>query len=88
MQLHECSLECTTGLKTSIQILFWKCSERKGYSKMSKIKKKNICKTVTFSLTLQCCSPEFPPSAKRDSKKNDSFECSDIVGSLPGKGLQ
>ena len=44
---------------------------------------KNLCRTVPFSLTLQSCSPEFLTSAKTDCKTNVSFECFEIVGSLP-----
>ena len=71
---------------------FWKCLERKRFSKISKISK-SLCKTMPFSLTLQPCSPilalqpEFLASANTDSKKNVSFEYSKIVGSLQGKGL-
>ena len=47
----------------------------------------DICETVSFSLTLQGCSPEFLTSANTHSKKNVSFEYSKIVGSLPEKSL-
>ena len=39
------------------EILFWKCSEGKRCSKISKTPK-NLCKTVISSLTLQTCSLE------------------------------
>ena len=73
-------MECTTDT-------FWKCSERaQKCSKISKIPK-NLCETVPFSLSLQPCSPVFLTSATTDSKKNVSFEYSEIVGSLPEKSL-
>ena len=75
MELHEYSLQPTTGLHYDT---FWKCSESKGSSKISKIPK-SICKTVPFSLTLQPCSPELSISANIDSKKNSSFVYSEIV---------
>ena len=70
------------------------CSERKGCSKISKTQKKkkkkkkgHLSETAPFSLTQQPCNPEFLSSANADCKKKISFECSDIVGSLPEKGL-
>ena len=50
----------------------------KGSSKISKTPKK------LFFLTLQSCSPEFQTSGNTDDSKN-SFKCSEIVESLPGK---
>ena len=38
-------------------------------------------------LTLQPCNPKFLTSANAVSKKKISFECSEIVRSLPEKGL-
>ena len=49
--------------------------------------KKIFAKLFLFPLTLQACNPQFLTSAKTDSKKNVFFECSEIVGSLPGKDL-
>ena len=46
----------------------------------------NLCETVPFSLTLQPCSPEYLTLVKTDSKKNVSFECFEVVGSLQEKG--
>ena len=71
MGMHKYSLQPTTELKTPLQIH----------------SKKNLCETVPFSVSLQACNPQFLMSAKADSKKNVSFECSEMVGSLPGKGL-
>ena len=65
----------------------WEWLESKGCSKISRIPKKNLCGSVSFSLTLQPCSPEFLTSAKAGSKKNVFFEYSKIVGSLSEKGL-
>ena len=70
-------MACTTDT-------FWKCLERKGCPKILKIPKRSL-PTVPFSLTPQPCSLEFLTSANTDSKKNASFECSEIVGSLPEK---
>ena len=58
----------------------------KGVLKFRKFQK-NLCESVPFYLTLQPCSPEFLTSANAGSKKNVSFEYSEIVGSLPEKGL-
>ena len=41
-----------------------------------------FCRTVTFSLTLQACCPEFLTSAQLDSKTNFSFELSRIIKNL------
>ena len=49
---------------------------------------KNLFQTVPFSLTLQTSSPEFLTSGNADSKKNAFFGYSEIVGSLPLKGLK
>ena len=89
------SLKPTTGLKTPPLLLFWKCSERTGCSKITKIqkkkkkkkKKKKIWKNVFSSLTLQAWSSEFPTSTKTNVKKNVSYECSEIAENLPRKGL-
>ena len=83
--MHKHGLQYTTELKIPLQILFWKSSE-KDASKVRKFQK-NLCKTVPFPLTLQTCNPQPIKSAKTNSKKNASFECSEIPRSLPGKGL-
>ena len=49
---------------------------------------KNLFQTVPFSLTLQSSSPEFLTSGNADPKKNAFFGYSEIVGSLPLKGLK
>ena len=85
--MHKYSLQTTIELKTPLQILFWKCSERKDCSKSLKFQK-TLGKTIPFPLKLQACNAQFLTLPKTDSKKNVSFECSEIVGSLPGKGLQ
>ena len=48
---------------------------------------KNLCETFLYFLTLQPCSPEFLTSGKTDSKKNVLFDYSEMVVSLPEKGL-
>ena len=68
MKLHGLSLQSTSGRKPSLEISFWKCSESKGCSEISKISK-NLCKTVSSSLMLQACSLEFPVSAKQTPRK-------------------
>lgn len=47
---------------------------------------KTLCKIMPFYLTLQAWSSEFSISTEGDSEKHYSFECSEIVGNLPGKG--
>ena len=47
----------------------------------------NLCETVPFSLTVLTCSSEYLTSVNTDSKKNVSFDCFEIVGSLQEKGL-
>ena len=69
---------------------YWtkECTTDKGKDVLKFRKfKKNLCKTVPFSLTLQPSCPLFLTSANTDSKENVSFKCSEIVGSLPEKGL-
>ena len=74
--------------KNSTSDNFLKVFRKKRLYYKFKNSKKNLCKTVPFRLTLKVCSPQFLPSAKTDSKKNVSFEYSQIVRGLPGKGLQ
>ena len=69
--MHDYILQPATGLKPPLQVLFWKCSEEKGCSKISKIPK-TICKSGSSSLTLQACSIEFPASIKHTSRKNSA----------------
>ena len=68
MKLHDYSLQPTAALKPLLQMLFWKCSEGKGCSKISKTPK-NLCKTVSSSLTLQACVLEFSASTKQAPRK-------------------
>ena len=72
MQLMEYILQLTADLKTPLQILFLKRSERKECSKISKIPEKYLQN-----------SSEILTSGKKDPKKNFSFQCSEIVGILP-----
>ena len=83
IKLRYYSLQPTTGIKVPPQILLWKSSKKQRCSKISKILKKNICKTIPFSLTSQPFSPEFPTSKKTYLKKNVSCSCSEILGKLP-----
>ena len=76
----------TAYYRTTLQIHSESAEKVKGVLKFRKFQKR-ICENVPFSLTLQPCSPEFLTSANADSKKNVSFEYSEIVGSLPEKGL-
>ena len=86
MKLLDYSPQPTTGLQihTSLQIFFWKCSERSRCSKIPKIPIKPL-KNFPFSLTLQACSPEFQTLTKADFKRNVSCENSEINGNLAGK---
>ena len=83
IKLRYYSLQPTTGIKVPPQILFWKSSKKQRCSKILKILKKNICKTIPFSQTSQPFSPEFPTSKKTYLKKNVSCSCSEILGKLP-----
>ena len=74
-------------LLDALQIHSERAQKGKDVIKIRKFPK-NLSKTVPFSLTLQSCSPEFLTSANTDSKKNVFFEYSEIVGSLPKKGLK
>ena len=71
---------------TALQIHSGSARKRKYVLKFRKFQKK-LCETVPFYLTLQPCSPEFLTSANTDSKKKFFFEYSEIVESLPEKGL-
>ena len=72
-------LDCTTDT-------FWKCSERKECPKILKIPK-NSLRNCSFFSNATPCSPEVLTSASTDSNKTVSFECFEIVRSLPEKGL-
>ena len=65
-------------IKTTLQIHFWKWSQRKRCSK------RTICTAAPFSLMLKVCSPEIPTSTKTGSKKNVSWERSEIPRKYPG----
>ena len=73
-------------LKSLLQIFFFKCSEKKGCSKILQIPKIYLqnCLFLSDVILLQS---RISNSTKTDSKKNVSCECSDIVENLPGKGL-
>ena len=73
--MHKYSLQLTIELKTPPQINFGKCLERKRCRKSLKIPKTIL---AIHNLWYE----------EKDSKKNVSFEFSEIVRSLPGKGLQ
>ena len=57
--------------------------ERNGCCKISK----KLWKSFPFPLTLQACSPDFPTSAKKTSKKCFSSAFSEIVINFPEKGI-
>ena len=46
--MHKYSLQTATELKTPVQILFLKCSKRKGCSNSAKIPKKVFAKLSLF----------------------------------------
>ena len=50
LQLHKYCLQPTIGLKNPQQIIFLKSSERKGYSKISKISKKSLRNGPSFHI--------------------------------------
>ena len=66
-------------VKSTLQIHFWKWSRRKRCSK------RTLCIAAPFSLILKVCSPEIPTSTKTGSKKNVSWERSEILQKLPWK---
>ena len=68
MKLQDYSLQPITGLKPALQVLFWKCSEGKGCSKILKTPR-NLSKTVTSFLTLQTYSLEFLASTNQTPGK-------------------
>lgn len=67
--LQEYSLQTTTGLKTPLQIHFWRCSEEKRSFNILQNTNK-LSKTVPFSLTIQAYSPEFPTQQKDSPRKH------------------
>ena len=81
------SVQRTIEPKIPLQIIFWKCSERKDCSKSLKIPKKSL-QNCPFSPNVTGLQSAISAPAKTDSRKNVSFECPEIVGSLPGKGPQ
>ena len=66
--MNDYSILPTTGLKPLLQILFWKCSERKNILEFLKFHK-SLCKTVPYSITLPACSPEISTSTKNRHQK-------------------
>ena len=80
-------IKSTAYYRTALQMHSGSAQKGKYILKFWKFQK-HLCKTVPFFLTLQPCSPEFLNSAITGSKKNVSFEYSEIVGSLPEKGLK
>ena len=79
-------IQSTAYYQTALQIHSGSAQKGKDVLKFEKFKKK-LCETVSLSLMIKPCSPEFLTSANTDSKKNVSFEYSEIAGSLPEKGL-
>ena len=71
LQLQEYSLQPTTGV-TALQIHSGSAQKENNVLKFCKLQK-NLCETVTFSLTLQPSSPEYLNIRKkilfRDAKK-------------------
>ena len=68
-KLHNYSLQPTTGLKPPLQILFWKCSEGKGCSKILKISK-HLCKNCLFFSKATGLQSKISAYNKTDSKKS------------------
>ena len=85
--MHKYNLQPTIELKTPPQVNFGKCSERKDLLKVRKLKYLQICLFFSSLLSLQFTIYDVRRN-RTDSKKNVSFECSEIVRSLPGKGPQ
>ena len=85
MQLIEYILQPTAKLKTPLQILFLKRSERKESSKISKILK--VFAKWIYHTNFVGLQPRISDLSKKDPKKNVSLQCSEIVGILPQKGL-
>ena len=86
MKFHDYNLQPTTRLKTSRNILFWKCPKRKGCSKISKILKNHFQNCPFFSNVtgLQSRISNF---SKNKLQEKFPCECSKIVGNLPGKEI-
>ena len=80
-------LQPTIGLKPPLQILVWKCSEKKRCSKISKIPKKKTLKNCTFFSKVTGLQTRIPDLTKTDSNKNVLCEYSEIIGNLPDKGI-
>ena len=76
VKFHHYSLQPTTGLTTRLEILFWKCSERKECSKILKI----------FIRTLQNCSFFSNDTGfltiRASTKKSVVCEYSEILGNI------
>ena len=82
----EFPLGCANEVYSLLQIHSGSAQKGKDILKFQKFQK-SLCGTIPFSPTLQSCSPEFLSSASTDSKKNVSFDCSEVIASLPEKGL-
>ena len=79
-------IESTASYRTPLQI--HSESTQKGNNVLKSRKfQNNLCESVSFSLTLEPCSPEILTSNNGDYKKNVCFEYSEIVATLPEKGL-
>ena len=75
--MHDYSIQSTTGLKTPLEIFFCNYSQRKRYSKISKIPSEVLQNSLFFPSVIGS-SPEFLNSAKTNSKKSVFYECSKI----------
>ena len=79
----------TAYYRTALQIHSGSAQKKKGILKFQNFQK-ILCKTAPFFLTLltlQPCNPKFLTSTNAVSKKNFSFEYSELVRSLPEKSL-
>ena len=82
-------IKSTAYYRTALQIHSGSAQKGKGILKFQNFQK-ILCEPVPFFLallTLQPWNPEFLTSANAVSKKNISIEYSEIVRSLPEKGL-
>ena len=82
----EFPLGCANEVYSLLQIHSGSAQKGKDILKFQKFQK-SLCGTIPFSPTLQSCSPEFLSSVSTDSKKKVSFDCSEVIASLPEKGL-
>ena len=85
IKLQDYSVELTSELKTSLQILFWKCAERTRNSKISKIfKLSQNCPFLSNVIGLQTRISDFNKIILQE-KCFAGEKCSEIVKNFAGK---